>query len=55
MLLVKLIGLVIFLIGLAIIKFFPDIHHYQWEEMTVAGVFIGVIFFVIGLIALIFG
>ena len=51
----KVLGLVSVVIGLLIIKYFPDITSYQHEGMTLSGIFIGVVLILVGAGLLIFG
>ena len=51
----KLIGLVVLLVGLFVMKNFPDIAQYQQKEMTVSGLFLGMIMFLAGLVLMVFG
>lgn len=43
------IGLLLTVIGLLMLKFFPDIGDYQNAKMTMSGILIGVLLIIIGL------
>jgi len=53
--LLKIFGILFIILGLAFIRFFPDISKYQHASFTYTGVFIGVLFMVIGLSLLLIG
>jgi len=55
MLINKIIGLALIILGFWIVKYFPDIMTYQRKEMTLAGILIGIIFLLTGIGLLIFG
>lgn len=54
-LLTKIAGIILFLLGLFLIVEFPDITQYQVAGFSKTGVFIGIVFFIIGVWLLIFG
>lgn len=51
----KIIGLILAVLGFAILKYFPDITTYQHKGMTMSGIFIGILFILVGIGLLIFG
>ncbi len=53
-LLAKIAGIVFAFFGFFLIWGFPDITQYQYENMSKAGVFLGVVFFIFGLYLLLF-
>ena len=53
-LLTKISGFILLLLGLFLIVEFPDVTQYQIEGFSRAGVFFGIIFFIIGIWLLIF-
>ena len=54
MLLIKIAGIVLALIGLFLLTGFPDIGDYQREGMSKAGIFIGLILLIFGVYLFIF-
>jgi hypothetical protein len=48
-------GLLLTVIGLLMIKFFPDMSDYQPAKMTMSGILIGAILTLIGLVMIIVG
>ncbi len=54
MVLLKLLGILLVVLGFLVLKFFPDIS-YQRPEMLAAGLFIGALMLVIGIALIIFG
>ena len=50
----KILGLIMFILGYFLISKFPDITDYQLEKMTLFGIFIGLILFFSGLYWLLF-
>jgi hypothetical protein len=54
-LLTKIAGLVLLVIGLFLLVEFPDITQYQVAGFSKAGVFFGIIFFIVGIWLLVFG
>ena len=55
MLLYNILGLILIVLGLAILKFFPDVTTYQHGGMTMSGILIGVVFILVGIGLIIFG
>lgn len=53
-LLAKIAGILLIALGFFMLTGFPDLYEYQTREMTKAGVFLGVIFFVVGFYLLLF-
>ncbi len=53
-LLSKIAGIIFTFFGFFLIWGFPDITQYQYENMSKTGIFIGAIFFIIGLYLLLF-
>jgi hypothetical protein len=51
----KILGLLLVILGFFILKFFPDISRYQREGMTLSGILIGAMFFLVGILLIIFG
>lgn len=51
----KVIGILFILLGFFIIKNFPGYTHHQKEGMTLFGIFIGVLVFVLGIALFLFG
>jgi hypothetical protein len=51
----KIFGLLMIIVGFLILKYFPDISGYQKKEMTMTGILIGVILFLVGIGLIIFG
>jgi len=51
----KIAGLILAVLGFAILKYFPDTTSYQHSGMTISGVLIGILFILIGIGLLIFG
>ena len=51
----KILGLILAILGFAILKYFPDTKSYQHLGMTMSGILIGVLFILIGIGLLIFG
>ena len=54
-LLTKVAGIILLLLGIFLIVEFPDITQYQVEGFSKTGVFFGIVFFIIGIWLLIFG
>lgn len=54
-LLIKVAGLVLFLIGFFLTVKFPDTNEYQRESMSAAGVLIGLVMLILGFYLLFFG
>jgi hypothetical protein len=52
---VKVIGIILALVGLLMLKFFPDLSDYQSAGFSKAGILIGVVLIAIGAIMLIAG
>ncbi|MBR9682701.1 MAG: hypothetical protein GOV02_03415 [Candidatus Aenigmarchaeota archaeon] len=53
--LLKIFGILFIILGLAFLRFFPDIGKYQPSGFTNAGLFIGVLFIVVGISLIIIG
>jgi hypothetical protein len=51
----KILGLFLLIIGVAIIKYFPDVETYQHEGFTLSGILVGVVLILVGVALLIFG
>jgi hypothetical protein len=51
----KLFGLLLLALGLAILKYFPDVDTYQHGGMTLSGILIGIVLILVGVVLLIFG
>jgi len=51
----KILGLILVVLGFAVLKYFPDITNYQSKGFTMTGVLIGVLFILVGIGLLIFG
>jgi hypothetical protein len=51
----KIIGLFLVIIGVAIIKYFPDVETYQSEGFTLGGILVGAVLILVGIALLIFG
>jgi hypothetical protein len=51
----KIFGLLMIIVGFLLLKYFPDIHHYQRSEMTMTGILIGAVLFLVGIGLVIFG
>jgi len=51
----KIIGLALIVLGFWIVKYFPDIMSYQRKEMTLTGILIGIILLLVGIGLLLFG
>jgi hypothetical protein len=49
------LGLLLTVIGLLMLKFFPDMSDYQPAKMTMSGILIGVILILVGLVMIILG
>jgi hypothetical protein len=52
---VNLWGIIPIVIGLLIIRFFPGITTHQPKDMTLTGLWIGIILFLVGIALLVFG
>jgi hypothetical protein len=55
MLLYKIFGLILAVIGFLILKFFPDIINYQSKPFTLSGILVAIVFILVGIGLLIFG
>ena len=51
----KIIGLILIIIGVFILKFFPDMSEYQRKGMTLSGILIAIFLILVGIGLLIFG
>ena len=51
----KILGLILVVLGFAMLKYFPDVTSYQNKGFTMTGVLIGVLFILVGIGLLIFG
>jgi len=51
----KIIGIILIIIGLFILKFFPDMSDYQKKGMTLTGILIAIFLILVGIGLLIFG
>jgi len=51
----RILGIVILIIGFLILKYFPDMTRYQLKQMTFTGIFIGILLILIGIGLIIFG
>ncbi|MCD6477224.1 MAG: hypothetical protein J7K26_03670 [Candidatus Aenigmarchaeota archaeon] len=54
MIIYKLSGFFLFIIGIAILRYFPDIAEYQHERITITGIWMAIIFVIVGLVIMIF-
>lgn len=52
--LLKLVGLAILIIGFAMLLYYPDSYRFQPQHMALAGIILGVVLTVLGLLLLIF-
>jgi len=52
---IKIFGLLMLFVGFLILKYFPSISSYQKGGMTLSGILIGIIFFLVGIGLIIFG
>ena len=50
----KIIGFFMLLIGAFIVRYFPDVSDYQAKQMTLTGIWIGILFIIVGLIMIVF-
>lgn len=55
MIVYKILGIVLSIVGFLILKFFPDTTTYQTHSFTMTGIFIGVLFILAGAGLIIFG
>jgi hypothetical protein len=51
----KILGLVLAVLGFAVLKYFPDISSYQHGGMTLSGLLIGALLILAGIGLMIFG
>ena len=51
----KILGLILMVLGLVILKYFPDVTNYQSKGFTLTGILIAVVFILVGIGLLIFG
>ena len=51
----KIIGLILALVGVLMLKYFPGISDHQFEGFTLSGILIGVVLILVGAILIIFG
>ena len=51
----KILGIILIVLGFAILKFFPDVTNYQSRGFTMTGILIGILFILVGIGLLIFG
>ena len=51
----KIFGLLLIILGFFILKYFPDTTTYQRGEMTMLGILVGIVFFLVGILLIIFG
>jgi len=52
---IKFFGVLLLFVGFLVLKYFPDVSTYQKKGMTLSGILIGIIFFLIGIGLIIFG
>jgi hypothetical protein len=55
MLLYKVLGLILAVVGFLILKYFPDVSTYQSKSFSLTGILIGIVFILVGIGLLIFG
>lgn len=55
MVVLKVLGVILAIVGILILKVFPDVGSYQRPEFVASGLFIGAILLVVGIALLIFG
>ena len=51
----KAIGILLALVGILMLKFFPDIADYQSEGLTKSGIVIGIVLIAMGALLIVFG
>jgi len=51
----KILGLILVIMGVAILKYFPDVTTYQHGGMTLSGILVGIVLILGGIALLIFG
>jgi len=54
LLIARIVGIILLLLGIWLVKSFPDISNFQKRKMTVLGVWIGAAFVIAGLILILF-
>lgn len=55
MIVYKILGVILVILGFLILKFFPDIGSYQTKSFTMTGILIGILFILVGIGLAIFG
>jgi len=51
----KILGLILVVLGVVILKYFPDVSSYQHSGMTMSGILIAVVLILVGIGLIIFG
>ena len=52
---IKVIGLILALVGLLMLKFFPEVPEYQPGGFTLSAILIGIILILVGIALVVFG
>lgn len=55
MVLLKIVGVLLMFVGVLIVRYFPGVASYQKIGMTLAGIWTGILLFLIGIVLLIYG